>query len=206
MSVLLHSKSAGTLWLQAMKKVFLEGHNIKDEEQNLKECLSVLITVDNPTIIDEEIKKYGDTTMIEWMKNNFLSLNPVDNWGYNYGQRMYSYNNNYNQFEKVINKLKKNPESKSATITFTNPGQDNKHAPCIVSLDLKIRNNKIVGNAFFRSQDAGKKFYADIMCIGEIMNLASKELDIEVGELNIFIASLHIYESDFEKIKNICNL
>ena len=44
------------------------------------------------------------------------------------------------------------------------------------------------------------------MCIGEIMNLASKELNIEVGELNIFIASLHIYESDFEKIKNICNL
>ena len=72
--------------------------------------------------------------------------------------------------------------------------------------NVKIRNGKIVGNAFFRSQDAGKKFYADIMCIGEIMKLVSNKLGLEVGTLSIFIASLHIYESDFDKIKRICNL
>lgn len=199
-------ETPGKLWLQAMEKVYLEGHNIKDGEQNLKELLSVLVTVDNPTIIDGEIKKYGNTSMIEWMKSNFLSKEPIENWGYSYGQRMYNYNGNYNQFEKAIEKLKKNPESKSATICFANPEQDIKHSPCIISLDLKIRQNKIVGNAFFRSQDAGKKFYADIICIGEIMSLASKELNIGVGELNIFIASLHIYESDFEKVRNICDL
>ena len=93
----------------------------------------------------------------------------------------------------------KNPESKSATISFMHPGYDDKHMPCIVSMDFKIRNDKLNGNAFFTSQDACKKFYADIMCMGEILNIVSKQIKVKVGELNILIAYLHIYENDFKK-------
>lgn len=197
--------SAGKLWIRAMKEVYHNGNPIKDGEQNLKELLNVLIAVENPIIIDEEIKKFGDVSMIEWMDNNFLSLNPVNDWGYSYGQRMYKFNGDYNQFEKIVEKLKKNPESKSATICFAHPGNDNKHSPCIITLDFKIRNNKLNANAFFRSQDAGKKFYADIICMGKIMNLVSTEINVPVGELNIFISSLHIYEKDFGRVLEIIN-
>ena len=38
------------------------------------------------------------------------------------------------------------------------------------------------------------------------MKLFSDKLGIDVGKLKIFIASLHIYESDFEKVKRICKI
>ena len=101
MTSILHSATSGDLWLEAMKKVYLKGHNIKDGEQVLKELLSVVVKVDNPTVIDNNIKKYGDITMIEWMKNNFLFLKPIENWSYSYGQRMYDFNG-YNQINKIV--------------------------------------------------------------------------------------------------------
>ena len=186
-----------------MEEIYNNGTPIKDGEQNLRELLSVLVSVDEPTVIDEEIKIHGDVNMISWMNDNFLSLKEVDNWGYSYGQRMYDFDGHYNQFEKIAEKLIKNPESKSATISFMYPGHDDKHMPCIVALDFKIRNGRLNGSAFFRSQDAGKKFYADIMCMGEILRRLAERINLPVGELNIFIASLHIYENDFEMVEGI---
>ncbi len=200
---ILQAKTAGKLWIKAMEEVYNNGTPIKDSEQNLRELLSVLVSVDEPTVIDEEIKIHGDVNMISWMNDNFLSLKEVDNWGYSYGQRMYDFDGHYNQFEKIAEKLIKNPESKSATISFMYPGHDDKHMPCIVALDFKIRNGRLNGSAFFRSQDAGKKFYADIMCMGEILRRLAERINLLVGELNIFIASLHIYENDFEMVEGI---
>ncbi len=205
MSIILNEKTSGKLWIKAMKEVYNNGSPVKDGEQNLKELLSVLVSVEDPITIDHEIKKHGDVNMISWMNDNFLSLKEVDNWGYSYGQRMYNFDGNYNQFEKIAEKLIKNPESKSATISFMYPGHDDKHMPCIVALDFKIRNGKLNGCAFFRSQDAGKKFYADIMCMGEILKRMSDKINVPVGELSIFIASLHIYEKDFERVVGIIN-
>lgn len=204
MPIILNEQSSGKLWIKAIKEVYNNGNPIMDGDQNLKELLSVLVSVEDPITIDNEIKKYGDPAMISWMNDNFLSLKEIDNWGYSYGQRMYNFNG-YNQFDKIAEKLIKNPEAKSATISFTYPGHDDKHMPCIIALDFKIRNGKLNGNAFFRSQDAGKKFYADIMCMGEILKRMSDKLNIPVGSLSIFIASLHIYEKDFDRVLNIIN-
>jgi thymidylate synthase len=199
---IISSETAGKSWVKVMSEVYNNGYFIKDGDFNLKEVLNVLVNVGDPCSVDKEIKEYGDVRMIDWMKENFLSLNPIEDWGYSYGQRMYDFNG-YNQFNQVAEKLINNPETKSAIISFMYPGFDDKHIPCIVALDFKMRNNKLNGSAFFRSQDAGKKFYADIMCMGEIMKRVSEKVKVPVGELNIFIASLHIYEQDFKRILDI---
>lgn len=46
---------------------------------------------------------------------------------------MFNSDNNYNQFEKMAQRLIKNPESKSATISFIYLSHDDKHMPCILS-------------------------------------------------------------------------
>lgn len=108
-----------------------------------------------------------------------------------------------NQIQNVIQKLKKNPESKSATITLMNPDGDKHHMPCIVALDFKIRNKQLMLTAFFRSQDVGKKIYADIICLGEIEKQIADSVGVAMGPLNILIVSLHVYEADFEKIADL---
>ncbi len=198
------AKTAGDAWAQASKEVLLNGHLIKDGEQNLKEILNVFLCIEHPLESDSILEQYADPTMIEWMRNNFLKLEPVLNWGYSYGQRFFDYDG-IDQVANVIAKLKKNPESKSATITLMNPKGDLAHMPCIVSIDFKIRDGQLITTSFFRSQDVGKKIYADIICIGEIAKKIADAVVIESGQLNILIASLHAYEVDWNKVEELAS-
>lgn len=196
--------SIGEAWKESLKLIYEQGKNIYDGEDKLYEVLGLHIEIENPDENDSFIQKYGDLSMIEWMKKNFFSNDNVLNWGYSYGQRLKDYNG-INQLENVIEKLQKNIESKSATICLNNPNEDKKHSPCINILDFKVRDNKVILNTFFRSQDICKKMYADAICLTIILNDISKALNIENTELNLYIMSAHIYENDLEKGKKIIN-
>lgn len=143
--------------------------------------------------------------MVKWMvEDNFGGTKPVLDWGYCYGLRMDSFRNEVNQIEKIVRKLKTNPESKSATISLMDPQLDfDNHMPCIMSLDFKIRKDALSVVGFFRSQDIGKKFYADILSLGSIQKQVAQELSIQRGQIKIFISSAHIYEQDFDKVSSL---
>jgi len=134
------------------------------------------------------------------VNKNFGGSEPVLNWGYCYGTRLRDFGG-VNQIERIVDKLKKNPEAKSATVSLMDSSIDfDGHMPCIVALDFKIREDKLHLTGFFRSQDIGKKFYADILALGAIQNEVSQKLNIVNGNVKIFIASAHIYETDFTKV------
>jgi len=194
----------GTAWKKAIKIVLDKGEIIQDDGENLYELINVSILIKKPTKIDQIVKDYGDIEMLKWMRNNFHSTEPVENWGYCYGQRLQNFEG-INQMEKVIIKLKKNPQTKSATLNFTFPPGDVKHMPCVNILDLKFRNNKLNASVFMRSQDAGKKLYADIISMGEIVKEIAQKVGQTPGELLIHISSLHVYEKDLNKFKELIN-
>lgn len=194
--------TAGKVWLKAATEVLNTGGRVMDGETKLRELLNVFLTIERPTDGDLIIKKYADPNMITWMKNNFLNTEPVLNWGYSYGQRFLNFDG-VNQIDQVIHKLTKNIESKSATITLIDPKGDGHHMPCIVSIDFKIRNGSLMTTAFFRSQDVGKKLYADILSIGDIAKDISKKVNAPLGSLHILIVSLHMYEPDITKIETM---
>lgn len=196
-------KTTGYAWKKAADLVYNTGHEVKDGQKILKELINVFITVESPLEDDPVIKKFADHTMIDWMKDNFLKSKPVLNWGYSYGQRFFSYDQSINQVQGVIEKLIKNIESKSATISLSDPAQDDKHMPCIISIDFKVRDSKLMATAFFRSQDVGKKIYADIFAIAEISKKIANAIDVPMGSVNLLIVSLHAYQEDWEKVKTL---
>jgi thymidylate synthase len=191
------AKTPGVLWRKAAREVYTQGSDIKDGEKNLKELLNVYVTCEKPNKTDATIETLADKEMIEWMLNNFLKQDPVLDWGYSYGKRFFNHHG-INQVENIINKLKKNPDSKSATINLMDVKEDQKHVPCICTIDFKMRSGILNATAFFRSQDAGKKLYADIISIGRIMDMIASGVGAEVGQLNILISSLHVYDEDLE--------
>ncbi len=197
-------KTPGRAWLKACSVVIENGKEVKDGEVNLKELIDLYIEVERACNRDEIIKKFSDKKMIDWMvKKNFCGNKPVLNWGYCYGLRLNNYNG-VNQIKKIIEKLKKNPEAKSATISTMKPDQDfDGHLPCVICLDFKIRNNKLHLTSFFRSQDIGKKIYADILALGEIQKIVSQKLGVKCGMAKLFISSAHIYETEFGKVNEL---
>lgn len=198
----LTASTPGQAWKKAVKLVMNEGEVVTDDGEKLNETINVSLEIKEPTKIDQIVKKYGDMKMLEWMRDNFHSDKPIEGWGYCYGQRLKNFEG-VNQYERIINKLKKNLETKSATLNFTFPPGDMKHMPCVNILDLKFRDGKLNGVAFMRSQDAGKKLYADIISMGEIIAEIAEEIGQKPGSLLIHISSLHIYHKDLPKLKSL---
>ena len=200
--ILLDHTRIGDAWIAAMLTVVTHGHFTQDNDETLMESDTVIVTIGAPTEHDALTQKHEDPAMIDWMRHNFLDTSPVDGWGYSYGSRLLNFQG-HNQFEAVIEKLRRRPSSKSATLVFALPPEDRSHVPCITCFDLKYRDNQLNGTAFFRSQDAGKKFYADALCLGELLRQIAAALEMETGFLNLYIASLHIYEKDLPRVHAI---
>jgi thymidylate synthase len=125
-------------------------------------------------------------------------------FGWSYGERLFDYGG-VDQVRGVISKLKGKPETKAAVLTLLDPQQDSKssHVPCITSLDFKVRNKRLVTYAIFRSQDVGKKTYADMIAIGKLQKLISGSVGVQPGRLTLFITSAHIYKADIPAVSSV---
>jgi thymidylate synthase len=66
---------------------------------------------------------------------------------------------------------------------------------------MKIRGGVLHVTAFFRSQDVGKKLYADILALGAIQKSIADQAGVRSGPVKLFITSAHIYEADFAKVQ-----
>lgn len=143
----------------------------------------------------------------------FRSTDPVSPGGHlSYSEKQYSYGKRLfdlegtNQIKWVIEKLKRKPETKSATVSLLIPKHDTKegaHVPCIVTLDFKKREGALNMVTFIRSQDFSKKTYGDLIALGEIQEKVSRAIGTKVGWHNILISSAHIYSPDLNDIKEV---
>jgi thymidylate synthase len=198
---IIKANSLGKCWRECLLVVYREGKILDDDKGKIKELLDLVITIKN---IDEDrfVKIHGDKSMIKWMKNNFDKKIPIASWEYSYGGRIYDFQG-VNQMSAMIQKLRKNPSSKSATISLMLPPQDNRHIPCLAALDFKVRNKKLITTAFFRSQDVGKKLYADALALKNIADKIAKAINKQTGEFVIFIKSAHFYLKDLNQLKDV---
>lgn len=196
--------SIGEAWLLALKAVMAEGIEIQDDKGPILETVPLFIEIIHPLLPDKIIDTYGDKIFLDFLSKNFEHLSPIKEWGYSYAQRLYSFNNT-DQIQEVINKLNKNPFSKSATISLLLNDEDKNHKPCLTTLDFKIRNEALIINASFRSQDMGKKMYGDALELLKIGNKMIQRIPAKQIVLILAISSAHIYLNDIEKVRSIIN-
>lgn len=202
-------KTPGEAWVETCKLVMEEGHEIQDEDMVLKELNNLFISVASPDKEDEILKKFTNKEEKEWMKRLWLEVKPIPSMGrlpdfeVSYGKRMFDVKGK-NQLEWIISKLKANLETKSATFSLLNPGEEIKtNIPCTPVFDFKIRKRKLILTVFVRSQDAYKKLHFDILFIGQIERMVAEKVGVPLGSLNFFVVSEHIYEPDFEEVNNL---
>lgn len=102
----------------------------------------------------------------------------------------------------VCDILSEDSESKRGVITFN--GQNGK-VPCIVAINFLLRDGKIETSYFARAQDVYAKFYADLLAVKDFTESVAKRLNVLCGDFICHIVSLHIYEKDFEVVKQLLN-
>ena len=135
-----------------------------------------------------------------------------EHWRAGYGPRLRGYvKHGVDQLRYVVKKLADDPPTRQAVISLWDPETDTKPGskdyPCNDWLDFKIRDGKLNLNVAVRSNDAVWGWSGiNQFEWSALQEIVAGILGVQIGELNFFISSLHLYERHFGKAAKIVDL
>lgn len=104
------------------------------------------------------------------------------------------------QIRTVIDKLKKDHDTRQAVVTIWDPQLDaaggKKDHPCTTQFNWRVREGKLLMTTTMRSQDAHWGWPYDIVMFSTLHQTIAQFLGVEVGPYVHNVASFHIYEKD----------
>lgn len=112
----------------------------------------------------------------------------------------------FNQAEKIIELLKKDPASRRAVINLNVPNEfviETKDELCTIALQFLLRDGKLNCTGMMRSNDIWFGFPYDVIFFTELQKYIAMRLKVEVGTYTHFVTSLHLYDRDYDKILKV---
>ena len=203
---IIETQSLGQCWLQVSQKILEQGHLARYDGQPIKEIALLAMVIEAPDPNDEIIQRFGDATWLEWMHENFFTQKVVAELGHapSYAIRLFNYaNQGLDQLQWIIEKLKDNPESRSATLTTFMPLTDTSYIPCISLLDFWVPAQKLELVVYAHSLDFGKKAYGNLVELAHLQHRVANQLNRSVGNLIIYAKSAHIYDQEWEYMQQL---
>lgn len=121
----------------------------------------------------------------------------------NYGWCVFS-DENEAQLSKVIEELKRNPESRRATIIYTRPSMWHDYNDrgrsdfmCTNVVQYVIRNGSVHCIVQMRSNDSVIGYKNDRAWQEEVLQKIADALNLPTGKIHWQVGSLHVYQRDF---------
>lgn len=172
----------------------------------------VLGTIDSD-YIKKEISWYNSKSL-----NVYDMFNPPKIWkdiatkegkiNSNYGWCIYA-DENYNQYYKVLETLRKNPQSRQGVMVYTRPTMHEdscedgmKDFMCTNAVNYFIRDNKITCVVQMRSNDLVYGYKNDYAWQHHVLTSLGKALNVEIGNIHWQVGSLHIYPRHFKLLED----
>ena len=113
----------------------------------------------------------------------------------------------YGQLEKVVNLLKRDPDSRQAILTIYNSVQDldfeAKDIPCTLTIQFFIRNQELCMRVSMRSNDVWLGLPYDLVQFAALQGAIAKALDLPMGWYSHTVGSMHLYHRDIEKAEQL---
>ncbi|MET4705893.1 thymidylate synthase [Frigoribacterium sp. UYMn621] len=200
--------SIGEAWLQVAELILDGGAPSEYDGLPITELERVVLDVEGPDPTDSVIAKYADPERLQWMRSNFTDRARVAELGNarSYASRFFDYAGvGKDQLEWVTDRLRKDPLSRSATITTFEPLTDTTYIPCVSMLDFWIRNGLLELIVYAHSIDFGAKGYGNLLQLAELQTIVAARLEIPAGPLVFIIKSAHIYERDIAYMTDALN-
>lgn len=149
-----------------------------------------------------------DTSIIEHAKLWKKMVNPDGTINSNYGRYIF---NELNQYDNVIDILKKDKESRKASIVILSSEHlksSDYDTPCTYAINFRIRNDKLNMTVRMRSQDAIYGMSNDAVAFSFIHEMMLQSLRefypaLEYGIYHHSADSFHIYERHWQMLQNI---
>lgn len=112
----------------------------------------------------------------------------------------------FNQVEKTIELLKKDPLSRRAVINLNTPNErviETKDEPCTIAIQFLLRRGKLNCTVMMRSNDIWFGFPYDVIFFTELQKYIANRLEVGYGTYTHFVGSMHLYDRDYDKVGNI---
>ena len=204
---LVESESLGECWLQVSRLIMERGQPSRYDGAATKELAHLTLLIKTPDPEDALIRKYGDPAWLTWMHENFFTQKEVAELGNaaSYATRLFNYaNQGRDQLQWVVERLRDDPASRSATLTTFMPLTDTSYIPCISLLDFWVPDGELELVVYAHSLDFGKKAYGNLVELATLQATGAEQLARPAGRLIIHVKSAHIYAPEWEDMQRLC--
>lgn len=111
------------------------------------------------------------------------------------------------QINEIVSLLKRDSTTRRAVITLYSPddlsNSNSRDIPCNTSIFFKIRNSKLDMMVINRSNDLFLGIPYNVFVFNVLLKYIASEVGCEVGKQTHVTDSLHVYEKDYDAVKDI---
>jgi len=195
----IETTTIGEAWIAVARLIMDSGVVSTYDGLAMREVLMTTIVVRTPMTTDDIVEQFSDPDRVKWMRANFSDFNEVPELGdaASYATRLRNYAGaGLDQLRWVVERLRSDPLSRSATITTLQPLSDTTYIPCVSMIDFFLHDGELRLVVYAHSIDFGAKGYANLLELAVIQHQVATELDRPVGSLTLIVKSSHVYDSD----------
>jgi hypothetical protein len=202
----IETTTIGEAWIAVARLIMESGAPSTYDGLAMREVLMTTIVVTSPRTTDDLVERYADPERLAWMRANFNDFSEVSELGDadSYATRLHNYaGSGRDQLVWVIDRLRRDPLSRSAAITTFQPLSDTSYIPCVSLLDFFLADDSLHVVVYAHSIDFGAKGYANLLELATIQHQVAAELDQSVGSLTFIVKSSHVYDIDADFMNSV---
>jgi thymidylate synthase len=201
---LIEARTLGEGWLETSRRILARGADETYDDLGTKELALLTLVIDEPDPDDATIASLADPDWLDWMKRNFTEPHDVAELGgaRSYARRLHDYDGR-DQLAWVVERLRADPATRSATITTLQPLSDTSYIPCVSVLDFWRVGGPLELVVYAHSLDFGKKAYGNLVELARLQHEVAGAIGVPVGRLVIHAKSAHVYEPEYEIMRTL---
>ena len=205
-SAAIHTLTIGDAWLAISDLILRHGVASHYDGLAMREIMMATLCIAEPRANDDIIRQYADDRRVAWMHDNFSDNSAVEILGNadSYATRLRDYEHSgRDQITWVSQKLRRDPTSRSATITTFQPLTDTSYIPCVSLLDFYLVDGRLELAVYAHSIDFGAKGFANLVELASLQDEVAHNIGSKNGSMTMIIKSAHIYDTDVEYMRGV---
>jgi thymidylate synthase len=202
----LHAATIGAAWLAVAGRIMADGVASRYDGWPVREISHVMLCVERPDPDDGIIARFAEPERLAWMHANFTDRSRVAALGGadSYATRLFDYEHSgRDQVAWVIDRLRQDPATRSATITTFQPRTDTTYVPCVSLLDFWLPGGAVELTSYAHSIDFGAKGYGNLVELARLQHHVADALGRPAGRLLVMVKSAHVYQAEFEYVHGV---
>jgi len=187
----------GAAWLAVAGRILAEGVESRYDGLPVREISLVTLVVAQPAAADEIIARHAQPERLAWMHANFTEHAVVAALGDadSYATRLFDYEHSgRDQVAWVVDRLRRDPATRSAAITMFQPRTDTSYIPCVSLLDFWLPDGAV---------ELVAKGYGNLVELAALQQHVAGQLARPAGRLLMIVKSAHVYESERGYLRDV---